>query len=107
MGIHMTDIKNEILHLTKAQVRGIVTAMMKGNDSFDDREVVRVILAFASSTQASAPEYPGLEQIIINEAFEAFNGFCISADPENIRPDNLKYFNKFFPKSKHPLKPKA
>ena len=102
----MTDTQNKIMCLANAQARGIVTAMMKGNESFDDTEVVQVILAFASATQEAEPGHHGLEQAIVNSAFETFNGFCVAADSENTRLVNLKYFIKLFPKSKQHLKPK-
>ncbi len=103
----MADIQNRIMCLAMAQTRGIVTAIMNGNESFDDKEVVGVILAFASATQEAELGHHGLEQAIVNTAFETFNGFCVAADPEKTRLDNLKYFIKLFPKSKQHLKPKA
>ena len=94
----MSQLHNEILRLGKLQAKALLTKMMKGNNALDDGEVIPIIAAFAKATQEAYPEFEGINEAILDEAFEIFNSFCIAADSENTRPDNLKYFHQLLPK---------
>jgi len=90
--------RNEILRIGSLQVRALLDKMMRGDDALDDREVVPIIATLAKATQEACNEIEGLDQALLEEAFEVFNAFCIAADPDNTRSDNLKYFQKLLPK---------
>ncbi|WP_415032950.1 hypothetical protein [Azonexus sp.] len=91
-------MNEDIFRIARFQARELLTRIFNFEECMDDHDMILIMDAFAQATQLACPLTEGLYQAVIDESFETFNQFCIEANPNNTRSENLKYFKKLLPK---------